>query len=405
MRRLALVLALGLVGAAGEDSLDGEAPDSGQPHLRARQRALRDRLVTGAREQERAIAGALRWLADHQDNDGQWDADDFIKHDPPEDRCDGAGHPLRDVGVTALSLLAFLRAGYGTHEGATDDAAKWYAGTVRAGLRRLLAWQDAEGAYGSRHQQQWIYGHAMATLAMAEAYGMMRSPAYGKSAQRAVDLLLAARNPDRAWRYGIREGENDTSVTAWCVLALHSARLAGLRVDKRAFKGALAWVQKMTDPEWGQVGYNIPGGPSCRMEGLQERWPPGQSRALTGAGILLRTLCGEDPRTEPLIRKGADLCLGLPPSWNPDAGTIDMIYWYFGSEAMHQLGGARWRKWDEARREAILHHQHPPGRGARSGSWDPIDPWGREGGRVYATALLALTLLVEYRSERVFGTD
>ena len=31
------------------------------------------------------------------------------------------------------------------------------------------------------------------------------------------------------------------------------------------------------------------------------------------------------------------------------------------------------------------------------GSWDPIDEWGTAGGRVYATALGAMTLEVYYR--------
>ena len=38
--------------------------------------ALLDRLG-GSRETEAAVAGALRWLADHQSADGRWDADGF----------------------------------------------------------------------------------------------------------------------------------------------------------------------------------------------------------------------------------------------------------------------------------------------------------------------------------------
>ena len=38
------------------------------------------------------------------------------------------------------------------------------------------------------------------------------------------------------------------------------------------------------------------------------------------------------------------------------------------------------------------------------GSWDNIDPWGPDGGRVYSTAAMALCLEVWYRYERVSGT-
>ena len=35
------------------------------------------------------------------------------------------------------------------------------------------------------------------------------------------------------------------------------------------------------------------------------------------------------------------------------------------------------------------------------GSWDPIGPWGNEGGRVYATAICCLTLETPRRYDRV----
>jgi hypothetical protein len=37
------------------------------------------------------------------------------------------------------------------------------------------------------------------------------------------------------------------------------------------------------------------------------------------------------------------------------------------------------------------------------GSWDPVGAWGRDGGRVYSTALCALILEVYYRYNNVPG--
>jgi hypothetical protein len=46
----------------------------------------------------RAIDLGLQWLKNHQDKDGKWDCDGFMKHDINGEACDGAGNPVHDVG-------------------------------------------------------------------------------------------------------------------------------------------------------------------------------------------------------------------------------------------------------------------------------------------------------------------
>jgi hypothetical protein len=126
---------------------------------------------------------------------------------------------------------------------------------------------------------------------------------------------------------------------------------------------------------------------------------------MTAAGIVCRIFMGEDPRLSDLIKKGADLCLKLPPVWNPADGSIDMYYWYYGTLAMYQVGGKHWQRWSQAVRTQILPNQrHDTDACGYKGSWDPIGPWGLDGGRVYSTALLCLVAQVESRYARVFGT-
>ncbi|MHC5042557.1 MAG: hypothetical protein ACYTGI_09310 [Planctomycetota bacterium] len=81
------------------------------------------------------VLDGLKWLADHQDvrDDGRWDCDDFMKHDPADDKCDGPGSALHDIGVSGLALLAFLGADY------TDRGTHPFARHVRKGLRFLTA--------------------------------------------------------------------------------------------------------------------------------------------------------------------------------------------------------------------------------------------------------------------------
>jgi hypothetical protein len=52
---------------------------------------------------------------------------------------------------------------------------------------------------------------------------------------------------------------------------------------------------------------------------------------------------------------------------------------------------------------SILAHQRMDPTDCRRGSWDPVDPWSADGGRVYATAVNTLCLEIYYRYERVFG--
>jgi len=328
-----------------------------------------------------AVVLALRWLAAHQDEDGKWDCDEFMKHDPAGDKCDGAGDANHDAGVTGLALLAFLRAG---------DAS---AG-VRKGLDFLVKSQGKDGLFAQRVTHSFMYSHAIATLAMCEGYRITHDERHRKAAQDGLNFIAMARNPYLAWRYDPRGGENDTSVTGWCVMALSAGKRAGLDVDTAAFDGARAWLDKMTEPNFGQVGYNYPGGAPARSEGKQDKFPPEKSQSMTAVAIATRLEIGDDPTGE-AVSKGVALCLALPPVWNPDDGSIDLYYWFQGTEAMARVGGRAWATWRGKLEEALLRSQQPPGSGARAGSWDPIDPWGEEGGRVYSTALMALALEAE----------
>ena len=75
-----------------------------------------------------------------------------------------------------------------------------------------------------------------------------------------------------------------------------------------------------------------------------------------------------------------------------------MYSWYWAALALHQAGGKYWRPWWDAARKEIVPHQLREGPDA--GSWPPDDPWGRDGGRVYATAITVLILETPYRYAR-----
>jgi hypothetical protein len=346
------------------------------------------------------MKAGLDWLAKHQDvdGDGKWDCDDYMKHDPANDRCDGPGNQLYDVGVSGLALLSFLGAGY-TDRGPKDTP---FVQNVRKGLRYLIRTQDPDGCFGPRTSKHFMYNHAIASLAMAEAYWLTRNVRYKRPAQKALDFIARSRNSYAAWRYEPRGGENDLSVTGWMIMALKSGKYAGLLIDPDAFEGARRFVDTMTDPEYGIAGYDSPGGGSARPEGMQDKFPVDKTASMTAVAILTRIFLGEDLKSD-MIRKGAGVCAERLPKWDPEDGSIDMYYWYYGSLALFQVGGTPWKKWNKAMVPAIVKSQHQKGSGSRSGSWDPIGPWGMDGGRVYSTAMMVMCLQVYYRYDRVVG--
>jgi hypothetical protein len=352
----------------------------------------------GGRPPEKPIVttetiAALQWLANHQSSDGRWDCDGFDAQ-CRKNQCDGHGESTYDVGVTGLSLLCFLGAGFTHQEGP-------FKKTVKDGLLWLKSVQDEEGIYGGKNSQHYQYNHACAALAMVEAWGMTGANAFREPAQKGVAWVLRSQNPYRAWRYGAADGDNDASVTGWMTMVLKSAAMAGLDLEHASLDHAANFIDEMTDDS-GRTGYQTRGGLPARVEGpAMAKFPAEKSESLTAVGLLVRIFDGRTAGSDEKIMKGADLLAAKPPSW--DGGAIDFYYWYYGTLALFQVGGPRWDKWNGALKTAILDHQIlDPGRD-EYGSWDPVDPWSQEGGRVYSTALNALCTEVYYRYPRVFG--
>jgi HEAT repeat protein len=325
------------------------------------------------------IRGALQWLARTQQSDGSWLA-------PGQ----GADRDIRIVGVSALAVLAFLGAGQG------PDAPERHAATVAKGLTFLRSKLDAEG-YVPRTAQHYMYAQAFTTLALVEAAAMTGEPALTADAQRALDACALARNPYFAWRYGVKTGDNDTSVSACVWSAFQAAHwanevasslslpLAPLFVlDSEAADGMHAWLLKMTDVEYGRLGYISRGQGPGRSPEDAARFPAIESESLTAAGVWIRNANGWDPE---LVQKGLRLVTALLPRWEP--GCVDYYYWYYGSLAVSAFDTPECRAWSSALERNLEAGAEREGQEVH---WPLWDPWSSEGGAVYATAMAALAL-------------
>ena len=335
---------------------------------------------------ENCVMSGLRWPALHQDSDGKWDCDNFMRN-CKDTACTGAGLPEYDVMVTSLSELAFLGNGHTQRVGQHKK-------TVKKALEWLISQQQGDGSMGKNYGRFWILNHATATQALCEAYAMTRDARLQSPAQRAVDFLLSAKSPGSGWGFNVRSGPNSLA-TGWAILSLKAAKVAKLTVPDEAFADALKFFDSVTD----QRGWTY-------FEKVGEADPDFLSNASqfdtlpewTAVSALCRILCGQ-PRTEANVLRGVDILMQNPPIWDkPNCKKVNMHYWYWGTNALFQYGGEKWQKWNEAMKKALLDTQRIGG--CADGSWDPVDKWGMIGGRVFATAINCLALEVYYRYAR-----
>jgi hypothetical protein len=334
-----------------------------------------------------AAAAGLEWLARHQSPDGHWSCAKYTDVCKQKPACTHTGESNYDVGVTGLALECFLSAG-STHVKGP------HAARVEAGLRWLRGIQDAEGCFGKRMSQHFLYNHACAALALVEDYRRTGSRVLADPATRAVAFIQYARNPSAGWRYNCPpDGESDTSVTVWMAKVLDVAQGAGIDVDPAAMNGALAWVDSVTHEEAGRTGYQQKGGPPARTSEMLQKFPPTESESLTAAALVTRISVGRTRASDPYIALGEALLAQKPPVWSVPRGSIDLYYWMHGAEALHRLGGSAWDGWKKAIPEALAVGQRGPASGCAAGSWDGVDPWSPEAGRIWTTAASVLALL------------
>jgi hypothetical protein len=331
---------------------------------------------------EGAVQMALAWLARHQSADGTWQAASFLDSCRTKG-CEGRGEAEYAEATTALALLPFLGAGH------THKAGPW-KDTVKRGVLALAARQRADGSFGTDAKRG--YACAIATLALAEAYGLTGTPSLREPAQLAVDHLVRTQSPQGGWRYHPGDGAADSSITGWAAVAVGAARKAGLQVPQRTIDGASAWFANVRDDQ-GQYGYLSRGGGTASLLGVA-----------TFAQLMLGT-DPESPKLAPtfdlLERRLPRLSRG-PDDASEEYGVADPIHWTYGALAAFQRGGGTWKVWNDRLRAAVLPSQVRDDSEAR-GSWPPMGATGRHGGRVVTTVFCTLALEVYYRYPRVLA--
>jgi hypothetical protein len=328
---------------------------------------------------EDAVNKALQWLAYHQEPDGHWDTRKF--------GAVGTGHGEAmqpDTAMTSLAVLAFLGAGHTERVGQ-------YKENVQRAVGWLIDKQQPNGLVFNKTDQARGHGYsaAMATMALAEAAGMANVKTTREAAQKAVDYCAEIhQNGDgsdkKAWRYEAKSATEDISNSGWFMMALKSAKVAGLHVNPASFEGAAKFLDKLEKKGDGaDNGY----GP-VRVYGYIENTDTSPRRS--AIGLLGRQFLGWkkeelESSVDYMVRVG-----GVP---NP--AKIDLYYWYYGTLCVFQQGGDVWKRWNDGMKTVLLPTQCKGG--DDDGSWTPDGQFSGCWGRVGQTSISCLCLEVYYR--------
>jgi len=335
-------------------------------------RAEREPAAAGASPRE--VEQAVRWLLSAQEPTGEWDAEKW------------GGQENYTVGLTGLAVLALV----GDARGLDRPRAQ----AVARAVRYLVSRQGPGGRIGPATGGV-LYNHGIATVALLEVYGATRDGALRPVIDRALAHMTLAQNEAGGWGYGVDPGERpNTAVTTWQVHALLLAGSLGWEEAGRFAERGLAWLRSMLDAE-GTIGYRAP-----------RDFPYGEDALAAMAGFLLLASSPEE-RAAPARAETGDAALArlaetIRRSASRGRGELDYYRSYFLSYAIHAAAGGEAARLADALREPILRMQVRSG--PHSGSWEPADRWSLAGGRVYATAMAALSLQADSRAPRLIGS-
>ena len=298
------------------------------------------------------IKGSLRWLVSKQAPNGAWGT--------------SGQEQANQIAITGYVLMAFLAGGQVPGEGE-------FGKNVSLGALFLSDAIGPDGLYSNRNSGQYMYGHGIATIALAEVYGQSRLPAIRSKLEKAIKVILSSQNNEGGWRYRPVARDADISVTVLQVVALRAAKNSGLDVPQTTIDNAVKYVKSC---------YHAPSGGFCYQPGRD----PGYAR--TAAAIYSLQVCGL--YDDPLVKAGSQY-LGKNQKGNQDWYTYGNFY---AAPAQYMVGGETWEKYYSSTKELLLKNVS-----SRNDLyfWEPKLDQGSGGvGPVYCTAVYAMILAMPY---------
>lgn len=279
---------------------------------------------------EEAVMKALRWLKKTQKVDGSWTSEN-------------------QTAMTGFAILAFL----GHCE---TPKSKEFGTTVTKAILYLIHTAQKEGNDGkiitsALSKNDWVYEHAIATYALAEAYTFCKAldieiDHLDTVTKKAGKIIIKGQGRRGGWVYKYEPtSEGDNSVGYWQLQALKAyklTKLGSVSAINRVSGKALRYL-KSAQAKNGIIGYFK---------------NPKKYPGLTGGGVLAFQIWGQaNSHTVGLGIKYISENSAF--NWNNE--NSNLYYHYYNAQAMINFGGEKWGKYNARFRDVLLDEQNDDG--------------------------------------------
>jgi len=288
--------------------------------------------------------------------------------------------------MTALGIMALASIGHQPVDPSREGVAMKKALDFILRRDRQRGPKEYFGSDGSR-----MYGHGITTLCLTEMLGMTvtrtQEARLREVTTKAVNLILTSQRVSKSdpkyrggWRYTPTARDSDLSVTVWQLMALRSAKNAGLKVPKEAIDMAVRYLKRSYHSP-----RNARGEPTNLRSGCGYIPGQGPNYSTAAAGLLSLQVCGEYDTAE--VRGSTN--------WLMNRNLNSKEQWFYYGTYYYSQGMQKREKHiaDRARKlteDVLLKLQRA------NGSWQGINGMESGAGRIYCTAMATLSLSVKH---------
>ena len=311
--------------------------------------------------------------------DGSWG---YVNVDP---RIISQNPDLREVQkleMTCTSVLAFLGDGH-----SSEKSPLGYDYTVRRAISWILGKQRPSGQIGPPDQNN-VLVHAMATLALAEDFGMTRAPRLREPLRQACRWLCGVTASDGGgFPFKFKPDQPASmSTSVWAYMALATARnvkVPPIDLPQQRIDDFVHWYKERT-----RQTTPLEDTPVLGHELLADS-------AAAGMSLFAQENDEEfDNRTRTYLTKINREAPDVSSPGKSDRDNGDMRYLFFGSLSQslnEQRNGSKSKDWYGSFSKTLLANQRD------DGSWAASSDYFRLYGDVYSAAMAGLSIENAYR--------